>query len=225
MVASAPHYRVFLVALPLVRFGLERLVRGAHPQYELVGGAGDMDEALTVLGRVQADVVVLVGIGRSIATADLARFCATCEAKVLLVTNVTDEKWLDSVVMVGVRGIIKTTDAPATLLRAIEKLQTGELWVDRVAVTRIFMEIARQKAAELNDPERAKIATLTRREREMIAAVAMDASASGSVLAKRLCISEHTVRNHLSAIYNKLGLDNKLGLYAYARRYGLQELR
>ena len=167
----APQIRVFLVAMPLVRVGLERLVRAGHPRYELVGSAADLGEAVPALARVQADVVVLLGIGRSITTVDLAQFCAGCAAKVLLVTAVTDEKWLDSAVMVGVRGIIKTTDGPDTLLRAIEKLQTG-FWVDRLAVARIFMEIARQKKAELNDPERAKIATLTPRERQMIAAVA-----------------------------------------------------
>jgi two-component system, NarL family, nitrate/nitrite response regulator NarL len=209
----------------LVRWGLERLVRGGHPHYEAVGGAQDLPQALEGLQRLQADVVVLVAIGRRFPTVNLAEFCAECGGKVLLVTGVRDQAWLDSAVMVGVRGIIATTDAPRTLLRAVEKLQTGELWIDRVAVTRILMEIAKQKKAELNDPERAKIAKLTVRERQMIAAVASDASASGSVLAKRLCISEHTVRNHLSAIYHKLGLDNKLDLYAYARRYGLHENR
>jgi DNA-binding CsgD family transcriptional regulator len=85
--------------------------------------------------------------------------------------------------------------------------------------------MARQKAAERNDPEKSKIATLTMRERQTIAAVASDAAAPGKVIAGRLCISEHTLRNHLTSIYNKLGLSNRLDLYAYATRHSLHEPR
>lgn len=44
------------------------------------------------------------------------------------------------------------------------------------------------------------------------------------VIAGRLCISEHTLRNHLSSIYAKLDVCNRLDLYAYAMRHGLQQL-
>jgi two-component system, NarL family, nitrate/nitrite response regulator NarL len=110
-------------------------------------------------------------------------------------------------------------------LDGIDKVHEGELWIDRSATSRIFMEMARQKAAEHNDPEQSKIATLTARERQAIAAVASDASAPGKVIAGRLCISEHTLRNHLRSIYNKLGLANRVDLYPYATRHRLHELR
>jgi len=221
--ARAHSIRVFLVAGPLLRWGLERLVRSAHPQYELLGTAADVAASLPLLEKQHADVVVIVG--GELRTEDLAEFCAKCGAKVLLVTSSVDQPSLDSAVMVGVHGIVRTGDKPAVLLRAIDRINAGELWMDRGAVTRIFIAIARQKAAELKDPERAKIASLTARERQMIAAAASDAGASGKVLASRLCISEHTVRNHLSSIYSKLGLYNRRDLYAYARRYGLHETR
>ncbi len=221
--AGRPSIRVFVVAMPLVRWGLERLVRDAHPRYELLGMADEMSAGLPALERGGADVVVLVT--GALRAEELAEFCAKCDAKVLLVTGSSDQAWLDTAVMLGVHGIVRTGEHPQALLKAIEKVNVGELWIDRAAMSRIFMEIARQKAAELNDPERAKIATLTIRERQFIAAVARDAAASGKVLAGRLCISEHTVRNHLSSIYGKLGLCNRLDLYAYARRYGLHEVK
>jgi len=43
------------------------------------------------------------------------------------------------------------------------------------------------------------------------------------VFAERLHISEHTLRNHLTSIYSKLGLSNRLDLYAYAHKHGLNE--
>ena len=86
-----------------------------------------------------------------------------------------------------------------------------------------FVEMARQANGEARDPERMKIATLTARERQTIMAVAGDAAAPGKVIAGRLCISEHTLRNHLSSIYGKLGVANRLDLYAYATKHRLHK--
>jgi two-component system, NarL family, nitrate/nitrite response regulator NarL len=219
----AQSVRVFVVAMPLVRWGLERLVQSAHPHYEVAGTAAEVADSLPALQRQSCDVVLLVV--DALRTEYLADYCNKCGAKVLLVTSSGEDAWLDSAVVAGVRGIVRTGEAPETLLKAIDKVNDGELWIDRGATSRIFMEMARHKAAERDDPERSRIATLTVRERQTIAAVTSDASAPGKVIAGRLCISEHTLRNHLTSIYNKLGLSNRLDLYAYATRHSLHELR
>src|SRR4051794_9088381 len=108
--------------------------------------------------------------------------------------------------MAGVRGAVRTGEAPPTLLKAIDNIHEGEFWIDQAATTRMFMEMARQKAADRRDPEKSKIATLTNRERQIIAALGSDASAPAKVIAGRLRISEHTLRNHLTSIYRKLAL-------------------
>lgn len=216
--------RVFLVAQPLVRWGFERLIQTAtDPRCEWAGSATRMDESLALVQRERADLVLLV-LDEPL-TQELGSYCGKCPAKVLLVTGASDHATLDGAVIAGVRGIVRTADAPQILLKAIERVNAGELWIDRGATSRIFVEMARQKAATRNDPERSKIATLTLRERQTIAALASDASAPGKVLADRLCISEHTLRNHLTSIYSKLGLSNRLDLYAYATRHSLHELR
>lgn len=212
--------RVFVLALPLVRWGLERLVQSAHPALEYGGGADTVAEAAAHLDRQGAHVAVVALEGLS--TEVLADLCG--RARVLLVSASQDAAWLDSAVMAGVRGVVRTGERPESLLRAVEKVHQGELWIDRVATSRIFMEMARQKAAERSDPERSKISTLTLRERQTIAALASDASAPGKVIAGRLCISEHTLRNHLTSIYSKLGVANRLDLYAFATRHSLHQL-
>jgi two-component system, NarL family, nitrate/nitrite response regulator NarL len=215
--------QVFVVALPLMSWGLERLVQSAHPDFELGGTAGALDEGLRMLQARPADVAVLVL--EEVPTPELADFCGRCAARVLLVTGSSHEAWLDSAVIAGVRGVVRTGESPSALLKAIAKIHDGELWIDRGATSRIFLQMARHKAAERDDPERSKIATLTTRERQAIAALASDAAAPGKVIADRLCMSEHTLRNHLTSIYNKLGLSNRLDLYAYATRHSLQEVR
>jgi two-component system, NarL family, nitrate/nitrite response regulator NarL len=222
-VGQGPSIKVHLVALPLVRWGLEQLLRGAHPQFEIVSTASFVREILPLLERQAADVVVLDLDGVE-GTDDLADLQAHSRAKVIVLTASHDRALLDRVVITGVRGVVKKCEPPQILLKAIEKVHEGELWIDRGAAGRIFLEMARLKAAQRNDPQKSKIATLTSRERQTIAALAGDASAPGKVIASRLCISEHTLRNHLTSIYSKLGLSSRLDLYAYATRHSLDKV-
>ena len=224
-VGQGPSIKVHLVALPLVLWGLEQLLRGAHPQFEIeiVSTASFVHESLPLLERHAPDVVVLDLDGVESAD-DLSELQANAVAKLIVLTASHDPALLDRVVMAGVRGVVKKCEPPQILLKAIEKVHEGELWIDRGAAGRIFLEMARQKAAQRNDPQNSKIATLTSRERQTIAAVAGDASAPGKVIASRLCISEHTLRNHLTSIYGKLGLSSRLDLYAYATRHSLDKV-
>lgn len=216
--------RVFVIAQPLLRWGFEQLLQtAAQPRCELTGAAAHALDVPPLLQRTAADVVVLASDGMPVE--ELADLCRACDAKVLLVTSSRDDAWLDRSVIAGVRGVVRTDNAPETLLKATQRVHLGELWIDRTATSRIFVEMARQKAADPDDPDHSRIATLTMRERQTIAAVARDAAAPGKVIADRLCISEHTLRNHLTSIYSKLGLCNRVDLYAYATRHRLNELR
>ena len=128
----------------------------------------------------------------------------------------------DAAVLAGACGVLRKTEPVETLLKAIECVHSGEIWVDRMAAGRIFLELARRKKVEPQpDPEAAKIGLLTRKERLTVAEVARDASATPHQIAERLHISENTLRNHLTSIYAKLGLVNRLELHAYAHRHGL----
>jgi DNA-binding NarL/FixJ family response regulator len=130
----------------------------------------------------------------------------------------------DSAVLSGARGVVDKREAAPTLLKAIEKVHEGQIWIDRNATSRIFLELARKKAANAKDPEQQKITCLTPRERQTIAAMVGDASAPGKRVAELLHISERTLRNHLTSIYSKLGLTNRVDLYAYAHRHGLSHV-
>lgn len=214
--------RVFVVAPAMLCWGLERLVQTQHPRFELTGTSATLAQAQQGLQRTPADVVLLDMDG-GYAIEALAELQAAPGPRMVLLTSSHDVAMLDQAVVAGVRGIVRKSDPPAALLKALEKVHEGELWIDRSAAGRIFMEMARQNAAQANDPDRLKIASLTARERQTIVAIASDAAAPGKVIASRLCISEHTLRNHLSSIYGKLGLQNRLDLYAYATKHRLHK--
>jgi two-component system, NarL family, nitrate/nitrite response regulator NarL len=212
--------QVYLIAPPMACWGLERLVQTAHPRLELSGTASSIPEALRALEKQRVDVIVADLDGDFEAVSELH---LKTSANILVIAGAQNVALLDKAVLAGVRGVIKRTDPPQILVKAIEKVHEGELWIDRSATSRIFMEMARQKAAQGSDPEKTKIATLTARERQTIVAVASDASAPAKIIARRLCISEHTLRNHLTSIYSKLDLSSRLDLYAYATRHSLNK--
>jgi DNA-binding NarL/FixJ family response regulator len=66
-----------------------------------------------------------------------------------------------------------------------------------------------------------KIASLTFREREIVALATNYPGATGEALAQMLNVSEHTLRNHLSAIYQKLNVSSRLTMSAFAYKHGL----
>jgi two-component system, NarL family, nitrate/nitrite response regulator NarL len=216
--------QVFLLAPQMVCWGLERLVQTAHPRMELLGSDSTLEASAARWEAIQPDVVV-VDFEDDLGLDWIAKLPLRPPTRLLLLSGSHDVELLDRAILAGARGVVRKTDPPQILLKAIEKVHEGELWIDRCATGRIFLEMARQKAAQGNDPEKTKIATLTSRERQTIAAVASDASAPAKVIARRLCISEHTLRNHLTSIYSKLELSSRLDLYAYATRHHLNEMR
>jgi DNA-binding NarL/FixJ family response regulator len=215
--------RVHVVAEPLVAWGLERLVQSAHPRFEVTGRCERVVDCAQLLARAPADLALVDLDGEDGADGVSALYAQT-QMRILALSGSRDTTLHDSAVLAGARGVVEKRDPPELLLKAIEKVHEGELWVDRAATSRIFMELARQKAAKNNNPEHHRIASLTRRERQSVAAVASDANAPGKVIAERLHISEHTLRNHLTSVYSKLGVANRLALFAYAHRHGLHEM-
>lgn len=217
-----PPIQVQLVALPLVAWGLARLVESAQPRLAIAGSAASVALYLLALNAQVPDVVVLDLDGED-GTESLADLHSQTKARILAITGTRNVALHDSAVLAGARGVVDKREpaAATTLLKAIEKVHEGEIWIDRNATSRIFLELARQKAGRDKDPEQQKIANLTRREYQTIASLAGDPSAAGKLAAERLHISEHTLRNHLTSIYSKLGLTNRVDLYAYAHKHGL----
>ena len=147
---------------------------------------------------------------------------AASAAKILVLTAVRDETVHHKAVLAGARGIVAKEARAETILAAIAKVHEGEIWLDRVATGRLLVEVSRKSAQlDTDNPEQKKIAQLTVREREIIAVAAAHAGLTARAIAEKLNISEHTLRNHLTSIYEKLGVANRLELYAYAHQHKL----
>jgi two-component system, NarL family, nitrate/nitrite response regulator NarL len=114
-------------------------------------------------------------------------------------------------------------DARATVRKAVLRVNEGELWLDRQTTGRIIEDLVAENLRAEDSLEEADgmAEKLTARELEVVRALLKHEGAGSRDLAARLHVSEHTLRNHFTSIYRKLGVPNRTGLFAYASRLGL----
>lgn len=215
--------RVMLVAPGINGWGLEQLIRTSAPRFEIVHTCDDMAAAREAATKLQLDVV-LVDTDAPTGTQLLESISALLPAPVVLLTSVTEDEPLEPAVLAGLRGIVRRSDPPSSLISALEKVAGGELWMGRSLTGRVFQKFVHRRTDSPPTPEQDLISTLTPRERQMVAEITRDTSVPSKVIASRLFISEHTLRNHLTSVYSKLGVNNRLALYAFAVRHKLDGL-
>lgn len=218
-----PPVQVHLVAPPLESWGLQRLVQTAGACFVLVGCSDSLIDALPILERRPPDVVVL-DLDDGYGASDIARLYDTMRLKVLALSSNGETGFLHAALDAGARGFLHKREAPAMLLKGIEAVGAGQVFVSRLSTERLFVAAAQQAAQPVGRAPNAddnRIATLTARELQTIAAVTADAAQPVKVIAGNMCISEHTLRNHLTSIYSKLGVSGRLALYAYANQHAL----
>jgi two-component system, NarL family, nitrate/nitrite response regulator NarL len=220
-VHDVPCIRVLIVDdHTLVRAALRMLLE-SQPGVVVVGEAAGLDDALSVTSREQPDIVLLdldLGACNGI---DLLPQLHTAAPKthVVVLTGVRDGDIHRRAVRLGAMGLVLKDHAAEVLLQAIAKVCAGEVWLDSVLVADVLSEMTRPPLRPATNPEALRIATLTAREREVIDLVGQ--GLKNQVMADRLCISEATVRHHLTSIFAKLGVDDRLQLAIYAYRHGL----
>src|SRR3954451_3509383 len=190
----------------------------AEPGLRVVGEASDLVEAETLLSEVRPQLV-LVNVDRAAAAERvIGNLIAHAPGiRVLALTSVIDPQAHARLVTAGGAGIIHTRQEPDVLFKAIRKVHAGELWLARYDMAALVNGIVRLKAAD--EQEAAKIATLTKREHEIIACIAE--GLRNRQVGERLFISEATVRNHVSSILDKLDVSDRLELVLYAFSHGL----
>lgn len=205
-----------------VLWGLEKLIEGEAPRMVVIGKATTSAEAMRLLDEAKPDIVLLdIDLGGESGISAIPNLIAKSQAKVLVLTGSRDSSVHDAAVLAGAMGVVEKGESAETILKAIQKVSEGEIWLDRSATGRIFLELSRNKAAEAQNPEQRKIASLTPRERQIVAEIGSDAAAGSKVIAERLHISEHTLRNHIASIYEKLEVSSRLELFAYAGKHGI----
>jgi DNA-binding NarL/FixJ family response regulator len=214
--AGAPIQVLLIDDHTVVRTALRMLIE-SHPGFVVVGEAADRRGALALLAQVQPDVILLDIALSQISGVDLIPElrARAPRARVLLLTGIQDIEEHRRAVRLGARGVVLKDQAPAVLVKAIERVHAGEVWLDGMMVADLVSEIA----AGSEPPAEPQPIPLTERERQVIALVCE--GLPNRAIAERLMISDTTVRHHLTSVFNKLGVNSRLELVIYAYRHGL----
>ena len=204
----------------VIRTGLRMLIE--HDQrMQVVAQAGNKIEALERAASSRPDVIILdLLLGEDDGLSFLPELCQTSpNSRVLVLTGVQNPDSHRRAIRRGAMGIVLKEHAADQLLKAIIKVHEGEVWIERSMMGSMIQELNKP---QLVDPEVTKIESLTDREREVIALIGE--GLKNKQVGERLFISETTVTHHLSSVFSKLEVSDRLELIIYAFRHGLAKM-
>lgn len=199
------------------------MILSTRPEFIVIGEAGSAAAALAIAADQQPDVVLLdVDLGADDGLVLLPRLLAsTPKSRVIVLTGSREASVHQEALSRGARGLVLKDKAPMVLLKAIEKVRQGELWFERTLLTQLIDRVAAPESPS-PDSDAGRIASLTSREREIIALLGQ--GLRNQEIADALFINDKTVRNHLTAIFSKLGVSDRFELALFAYRHGLARI-
>jgi DNA-binding NarL/FixJ family response regulator len=203
----------------LIRDALVALLEGAGLATATDSGAPD--HILDVTLRPHQPDVVLLDVDPAVGACVgiFHQLPVLAERWRTLVLTAGDDATIDArAVELGAMGIVTRAQPGEVLVKAIRKVDAGELWLDRTRTAGVVSRLARGRSAD-DDPERTKVEALTRRERQIVDLVSE--GLKNKQIANRLSLSEATVRNHLTSVLDKLDLTDRFELAVFAFRRGL----
>lgn len=195
---------------PLVRWGVKETL-GKHDSVEVIGEAQNTSETLSMVGQHKPDLLILDLDMPGCSADELAH--RVCEVhpplKVLILSAHNDDKFLRKLKKVKLSGYLLKDEAPENLLQAVRTIGQGASW---------FSQAVAQKLLSLNQaPEEDLFANLTPREREIMQL--MSDGKDNMTIASELCLSEQTVRNYTSLIYQKIGASSRVEAVLLAHKH------
>ena len=202
----------------LFREGIKRIL-SLEEDIEIIGEAFDGEEVLSLLTRCNPDIMLLdIKMEKINGLQILPQIVEQYPGlKVILLT--AQISLADSVRAIrdGARGIIPKHAASEFLIKGIRRVFEGELWADNSTMTQVVESLSRKYRVERRPDKDRK--ELSEREMEVVALVA--SGLRNREIGNKLFISEQTVKTHLSNIFQKLEINDRLGLALYAMRNGL----
>lgn len=202
----------------IVRLGLMTLLND-QPDMEVIGEASTAGEAVKTAETLQPDVVLmdirLPGEGGIEATSQVTR--RTPNSKVVMLTSFADDELVVRAIRAGAVGYVLKQVGNEELLRAIRAAARGEALLDPSTTARL---LSRVREAERKAEEDA-FREIT--DREMDVLVHLAKGKTNAEIAKLLNLSEKTVGNYVSNMFEKLHLKNRIELAAYAYEHHLYD--
>jgi DNA-binding NarL/FixJ family response regulator len=195
----------------MVRAGLEELLASAG-DIEVVGTAGDGERAVELVNETEPDVVLCdLSMPRMDGPTAMRRMLkARPETRVVVLTAFSERTRILGAIDAGAAGYLLKDAPPDELFGAVRAAARGEAPLAPKAAEALLTERAAQRTVDLSD-----------REREVL--VALAEGLPNKLIARRLEISEKTVKAHLTRIYERIGVTDRTQAVLWAQRNGMVE--
>jgi two-component system response regulator DegU len=198
---------------PIVRNGIKNEL-GRYDDIEVVGEAENGDESLQQVIKLQPDVLLLDINMPGFRAIDVVReICKTeGKTKVLVLSAFGDLEYILAMLKAGAKGYMLKDEEPATIAKGIRAISKGETWLSADVATRLVF-------ASVSNDKNIGPSELTSREKEVLCLIAR--GHDNQKIAEALSISEGTVKNHVSNIYDKIGVNSRAEAVAWAWQHRL----
>ncbi len=194
-----------------------------EPDFRVVGEASSPDETVALCESATPPDILLMDLGivgpQGFEVLVRLRSLAL-PTRVLLLTAAITRAQLVKALQLGARGaVLKDTPSPL-LFKSIRRVRAGEFWIGRDMVADLVNALAAaERASVARTVEAPRAFALTARELEIVSAVA--AGYSNQQMAERFGLAEDTIDHHLTAIFAKTGVANRLELALFALHHRL----
>jgi DNA-binding NarL/FixJ family response regulator len=206
----------------LVRAGVASLLRAATG-FEVVGDAADGNEAVHLAYRLRPDVVMMdvrmPYVDGIEATRRIVRQLP--DTRVVMLTTFADEDYIYGALHAGAVGFLLKDSEPTAMIDAVRRAAAGDAPLSPSVLARVLARAMRAHTRETAPPAQpdAALGRLTSRERQILALVG--AGLSNAEIGERLYLGTTTVKTHVSAAMDKLGVRNRVQAAVVAHRLGL----
>ena len=203
---------------PTFREGLIKLLE-TKPDLAVVGATADGDDAMKLVAELEPDVLLLdLAMPRMSGLVALREMHGTpTRTRIILVTASIDRTEIITALQLGAQGVVLKDSASEVLFKSIRAVMAGEYWVGRKRVADLAAALRDLTASHPRQSR--KQFGLTPRELEIIGVIL--GGYSNSDIAAKVAISEKTVKHHLTNIFDKLGVSNRLELALFALHHNL----
>ncbi len=196
----------------VVRLGLRQLLE-AEDDIEVIGEAGTAAQAIARVPALRPDVAVLdvrLPDGDGIAVCREIRSAMDVPPACLMLTSYSDDEALFTAIMAGAAGYLLKQVSGTDLVGAVRRLAAGESLLDP-AMTTAVLERLRHPAVEDDDP---RYKSLTEQERKILDLIAE--GKTNRQIAEAMFLAEKTVKNYVSGLLRKLGMERRTEAAVYA---------
>jgi two-component system nitrate/nitrite response regulator NarL len=199
---------------PIFREGLRKLLE-AEPGLRVVGEAADGEETVKLVSQLKPKVLLLdISMPRVTgleALRELSRLGT--QTYIVVLTAAIDKEQVVEVLQLGAHGILLKHSTLELLLKCVRCVSEGQYWVGQEGVSDLIQAL-RRTTPQSRVSDASRDFGLTSREVQVIALIV--AGYTNKDLARQLGISEHTVKHHLTNVFDKLGVSNRLELVLFA---------